>query len=224
MHHRFKIKKGIDEETKKDNFKIFMNQCNMTMADNESIENNIIYNETQLYLLGQKNIYVYYDFTNCYAFCNYLEYKKFLLSIDKKKYDDMIDYRNKTKLIQKIQEDKLKQTINIDLEYINIGITNDPYGEIKIEIILNEDIKKFLQNANNIIDGYYQDMDDMIEKDLKNVIVIANNNYKQEYHKIIDVKNINGTVITNIGCRSIEYCYSYIVYENLHLCILKTPI
>ena len=33
-------------------------------------------------------------------------------------------HRNKTKLIQKIQEDKLKQTINIDLEYINIGITN----------------------------------------------------------------------------------------------------
>ena len=54
MHHRFKIKKGIDEETKKNNFKIFMEQCNMTMADNESIENNIIYNETQLYLLGHK--------------------------------------------------------------------------------------------------------------------------------------------------------------------------
>ena len=48
MHHRFKIKKGIDEETKKNNFKIFMDQCNMTMADNESIENNIIYNETHL--------------------------------------------------------------------------------------------------------------------------------------------------------------------------------
>ena len=128
----------------------------------------------------------------------------------------MIDYRNKTKLIQKIQEDKLKQTINIDLEYINIGITNDPYGEIKIEIILNEDIKKFLQNANNIIDGYYQDMDDMIEKDLKNVIVIANNNYKQEYHKIIDVKNINGTIITNINS-NVEYCYSYVVYENLKI-------
>ena len=54
MHHRFKIKKGIDEETIKNNFKIFMDQCNMTMADNESIENNIIYNETQLYLLGQR--------------------------------------------------------------------------------------------------------------------------------------------------------------------------
>jgi hypothetical protein len=40
-----------------------MDQCNMTMSDNESIENNIIYNETQLYLLGQKNIYVYYDRT-----------------------------------------------------------------------------------------------------------------------------------------------------------------
>ena len=40
----------------------------MTMADNESIENNIIYNETQLYLLGHKNIYVHYDFKNCYAF------------------------------------------------------------------------------------------------------------------------------------------------------------
>ena len=152
-----------------------------------------------------------------YAFCNYLEYKKFLLSIDKKKYDDRNDYRNKTKLIQKIQEDKLKQTINIDLEYINIGITNDPYGEIKIEVILNEDVKYFLQNANDMINNYYQDMDDMIEKDLKNVIVIANNNYKQEYHKIIDVKNINGTVITNIGCRPIKYCYSYVVYENLKI-------
>ena len=32
-------------------------------------------------------------------FCNYLEYKKFLLIIDKKKYDDTIDFRNKTKLI-----------------------------------------------------------------------------------------------------------------------------
>ena len=184
-----------------------MDQCNMTMADNESIENNIIYNETQLYLLEHKNIYVYYDFKNCYAFCNYLEYKKFLLSIDGKKYDNTIDYRNKTKLIQKIQEDKLKQTINIDLEYINIGITNDPYGEIKIEIILNEDVKYFLQNANDMINNYYQDMDDMIEKDLKNVIVIA-----QEHHK-----NINGTIITNIDGSSIEYCYSYVVYENLKI-------
>ena len=209
MHHRFKIKKGIDEETKKDNFKIFMDQCNMTMADNESIENNIIYNETQLYLLGQKNTYVYYDFRNTIVFGNYLEYKKFLLSIDEKKYNDRYDYRNKSKLIQKIQEDKLKQTINIDLEYINIGITNDPYGEIKIEVILNENLKYFLQNANNMIDGYYQDMYDMIEN--------ANDNYKQEHHKIIDVKNINGTVITNIDCSSIEYCYSYVVYENLKI-------
>ena len=204
MHHRLKIKKGIDKETKKDNFKIFMNQCNMTMSDNESIENNIIYNETQLYLLGQKNIYVYYDFKNCYAFCNYLEYKKFLLSIDKKKYDDTIDYRNKTKLIQKIQEDKLKQTINIDLEYINIGITNDPYGEIKIEVILNEDIKYFLQKANDILD----------DEDLK---LFFKDTYDQQYYKIIDVKNINETIITNIGCSSIEYCYSYIVYENLKI-------
>jgi len=209
MHHRFKIKKGINEETKKDNFKIFMDQCNMTMADNESIENNIIYNETQLYLLGQKNTYVYYDFRNTIVFGNYLEYKKFLLSIDEKKYNDRYDYRNKSKLIQKIQEDKLKQTINIDLEYINIGITNDPYGEIKIEVILNENLKYFLQNANNMIDGYYQDMYDMIGN--------ANDNYKQEHHKIIDVKNINGTVITNIDCSSIEYCYSYIVYENLKI-------
>ena len=212
MHHRFKIKKGIDEETKKDNFKIFMDQCNMTMADNESIENNIIYNETQLYLLGQKNIYFYYNFKICYAFCNYLEYKKFLLSIDNKKYDDRNDYRNKTKLIQKIQEDKLKQTINIDLEYINIGITNDPYGEFKIEIILNENLKYFLQNANDMIDGYYQDI---YEKDFKNVI--ANDNCKQQYHKNIDVKYINGTIITNIDSSSIEYCYSYIVYENLKI-------
>ncbi len=204
MHHRFKIKKDISEETKKDNFKIFMDQCNMTMADNESIENNIIYNETQLYLLGQKNIYVYYDYKNCYVFCNYLEYKKFLLSIDEKKYNDRYDYRNKSKLIQKIQEDKLKQTINIDLKYINIGITNDPYGEIKIEVILNENLKYFLQNANNI--GYYQNMYDMIEN--------ANDNYK--HHKIIDVKNINGTIITNISS-TVEYSYSYTVYENLKI-------
>ena len=204
MHHRLKIKKGIYEETIKDNFKIFMNQCNMTMADNESIENNIIYNETQLYLLGQKNIYVYYDFTNCYAFCNYLEYKKFLLSIDNKKYDDRNDYRNKTKLIQKIQEDKLKQTINIDLEYINIGITNDPYGEIKIEIILNEDIKYFLQKANDMLN----------DEDLK---LFFKDTYDQQYNKIINVKNINETIITNIGCSSIEYCYSYVVYENLKI-------
>ena len=204
MHHRFKIKKGIDEETKKNNFKIFMDQCNMTMADNESIENNIIYNETQLYLLEHKNIYVYYDFKNCYAFCNYLEYKKFLLSIDKKKYDDRNDYRNKTKLIQKIQEDKLKQTINIDLEYINIGITNDPYGEIKIEVILNEDIKYFLQKANDMLN----------DEDLK---LFFKDTYDQQYNKIIDVKNINETIITNIGCSSIEYCYSYVVYENLKI-------
>ena len=217
MHHRFKIKNGISEETKKDNFKIFMDQCNMTMADNESIENNIIYNETQLYLLGQKNTYVYYDFRNTIVFGNYLEYKKFLLSIDEKKYNDRYDYRNKSKLIQKIQEDKLKQTINIDLEYINIGITNDPYGEIKIEVILNENLKYFLQNANDMLDDYYQDMDDMIEKDLKNIIVIANDNYKQKHHKIINVKNINGTIITNIDGSSIEYCYSYVVYENLKI-------
>lgn len=203
MHHRFKIKKGIDEETKKDNFKIFMDQCNMTMADNESIENNIIYNETQLYLLGQKNIYFYYNFKICYAFCNYLEYKKFLLSIDNKKYDDRNDYRNKTKLIQKIQKNKLKQTINIDLEYINIGITNDPYGEIKIEIILNEDIKYFLQKANDIFD----------DEDLK---LFIKNTYNQQYNKIIDVKNINETIITNINS-NVEYCYSYVVYENLKI-------
>lgn len=203
MHHRFKIKKGIDEETKKDNFKIFMDQCNMTMADNESIENNIIYNETQLYLLGQKNIYFYYNFKICYAFCNYLEYKKFLLSIDNKKYDDRNDYRNKTKLIQKIQKNKLKQTINIDLEYINIGITNDPYGEIKIEIILNENLKYFLQNANDILD----------DEDLK---LFIKNTYDQQYNKIIDVKNINETIITNINS-NVEYCYSYVVYENLKI-------
>ena len=60
MHHRLKIKKGIAEETKKDNFKIFMDQCNMTMTDNESIENNIIYNETQLAepsILIKQNVY-----------------------------------------------------------------------------------------------------------------------------------------------------------------------
>ena len=204
MHHRLKIKKGIDEETIKNNFKIFIDQCNMTMADNESIENNIIYNEIQLYLLGQKNIYVYYNFKICYAFCNYLEYKKFLLSIDNKKYDDRNDYRNKTKLIQKIQEDKLKQTINIDLEYINIGITNDPYGEIKIEIILNEDIKYFLQKANDMLN----------DEDLK---LFFKDTYDQQYNKIINVKNINETIITNIGCSSIEYCYSYVVYENLKI-------
>ena len=206
MHHKFKIKKGIDEETKKNNFKIFMEQCNMTMADNESIENNIIYNETQLYLLGQKNIYVYYDFKNCYTFCNYLEYKKFLLSIDEKKYNDRYGYRNKSKLIQKIQEDKLKQTINIDLEYLNIGIRNDPYGEIKIMVILNEDVKKFLQNVNDMLDM----LDD---EDLK---LCFKDTYEQQYNKIIDVKNINGTIITNINC-NIEYCYSYIVYENLKI-------
>ncbi len=59
-----------------------------------------------------------------------MEYKKFLLNIDEKKYGNKIDHRNKSKLIQKIQEDKLKQTININLEYLNI----------EIEIILNKDV------------------------------------------------------------------------------------
>ena len=67
-----------------------------------------------------------------------------------------------------------------------------------------------------MIDCYYQDMYDMIEKDLKNVIVIENNNYKQQHHKIIDVININGIIITNIDS-NIEYCYSHVVYENLKI-------
>ena len=52
------------------------------------------------------------------------------------------------------------------------------------------------------------------DEDLK---LFFKDTYDQQYNKIIDVKNINETIITNIGCSSIEYCYSYVVYENLKI-------